>query len=115
MSIENLSAVMGSREIAFQHEPNFRLGFPIVDGCSEIYRRIVACVNACAGLSTEVLEQPGIIHHRIESACGELYEVKQQRDALLAALKMAVQQNINDMVMTGEECRQCMVAIAAAT
>lgn len=46
-------------------------------------RRIVACVNACAGIPTELIEQGGfaavpVATHR---------EVKQQRDDLLAALK----------------------------
>ena len=53
-------------------------------------RRLAACWNACDGISTEALEVPGIIQQRIESACGELYEVKRQRDELLAALRMVM-------------------------
>lgn len=34
---------------------------------------------------------------------------------LLAALALAVRQNSHDMLMTGEELRQCEAAIAAAT
>lgn len=34
---------------------------------------------------------------------------------LLEALKLALRQNEHDMVMTGEECRQCFAAIAKAT
>ena len=34
---------------------------------------------------------------------------------LLEALQIAVRQNDHDMVMTGEELRQCYAAIAAAT
>lgn len=50
---------------------------------TEDARRIVACVNACAGIPTELIEQGGfaavpVATHR---------EVKQQRDELLAALK----------------------------
>lgn len=37
-----------------------------------------------------------------------------ERDALLAALKIAVRQNEHDMLMTGEELRQCRAAIAKA-
>jgi len=33
---------------------------------------------------------------------------------LLEALKRAVRQNEHDMVMTGEECRQCRAVIAKA-
>ena len=33
---------------------------------------------------------------------------------LLEALKLAVRQNEHDMLMTGEECRQCRAAIAKA-
>ena len=46
-------------------------------------RRIVACVNACRGLSTDELEQHGLV-----SAVGyELIELTKQRDELLAALQ----------------------------
>ncbi len=34
---------------------------------------------------------------------------------LLAALRLAVRQNSHDMLMTGEELRQCEAAIAKAT
>lgn len=42
-------------------------------------RRIVACVNACAGVSTEALEKQG----------GKAIHAMAQRDYLLAALKEA--------------------------
>lgn len=46
-------------------------------------RRIVACVNACRGLSTDELEKHGLV-----SAVGtELIELEKQRDQLLAALE----------------------------
>ena len=46
-------------------------------------RRIVACVNACRGLSTDELERFGLA-----SAFGtELIELEKQRDQLLAALE----------------------------
>lgn len=45
-------------------------------------RRIVACVNACRGLSTDDLEKTGLV-----SAVGhELLRLEQQRDDLLTAL-----------------------------
>lgn len=47
-------------------------------------RRIVACVNACDGLSNEALEEPGVFQSRIGELMGELREVKLQRDNLLA-------------------------------
>ena len=43
-------------------------------------RRIVACVNACAGISTELLECPG---GNVAKVAGRLMK---QRDELLAAL-----------------------------
>ena len=50
-------------------------------------RRIVACVNACAGLSTHELEA----YERADWLSNGLkaMKYKQQRDALLAALKQA--------------------------
>ena len=49
-------------------------------------RRIVACVNACRGLSTDELEQHGLV-----SAVGyELMELTKQRDELLEAAKAVV-------------------------
>lgn len=48
-------------------------------------RRIVACVNACRGLSTDELEKHGLV-----SAVGtELIELEKQRDQLLTALEVA--------------------------
>lgn len=43
-------------------------------------RRIVSCVNACAGIDTDI----------IESNVGNVWHLLQQRDELLAALKMWV-------------------------
>ena len=47
-------------------------------------------------------------------AAAELRRLHVQRDALLEALKLAVRQNEHDMLMTGEELRQCRAAIAKA-
>jgi hypothetical protein len=41
--------------------------------------------------------------------------LEQAAPMLLDALKLAVQQNSHDMLMTGEELRICTAAIAAAT
>lgn len=46
-------------------------------------RRIVACVNACEAFSTQQLEEGQVI--------GIIGELRLQRDALLAALKDAVE------------------------
>lgn len=64
---------------------------PAVNGITGSFRagnarRLVACWNACDGISTEALEI-GAIQDRIASACGELYEAKKQCAELLAALK----------------------------
>lgn len=46
-------------------------------------RRIVACVNACRGLSTDDLERKGLV-----AAVGnQLLDIEKQRDELLEALK----------------------------
>lgn len=47
-------------------------------------------------------------------AAAELRRLYAQRDALLEALKLALRQNEHDMLMTGEELRQCRAAIAKA-
>lgn len=44
---------------------------------------------------------------------GRTQRAEAQRDALLEALKLAVRQNEHDMLMTGEELRQCRAAIKA--
>lgn len=51
-----------------------------------------------------------------EAATGlrRLAAIEAERDALLGALKIAVRQNEHDMLMTGEELRQCRAAIAKA-
>ena len=46
-------------------------------------------------------------------AADEIELLRKQRDELLAALKLAVKQNSHDMLMTGEESRQCEKAIAS--
>jgi hypothetical protein len=52
---------------------------PEVDSCEANARRIVACVNACAGMPTDVLEDKSILKASAE--------IMQQRDELLSALE----------------------------
>lgn len=51
-------------------------------------RRIVACVNACAGLTTEFLEAPDLSFAPAHTAA-KMTEIELERDQLLAALKKA--------------------------
>lgn len=69
-------------------------------------RRIVACVNACAGIPTELIEEGGfaavpVITHR---------EVKQQRDKLLAALKVMRERHQIDDSHHADLCEYCINA-----
>ena len=62
-------------------------------------RRIVACVNACRGLSTDELEQKGLV-----AAVGnELLVADQLRDELLAALTLSLEQMECDAVFIDGE------------
>lgn len=73
-------------------------------------RRLVACWNACIDFPTADLEScpdGGLFH-----LAAHANELAIQRDELLAALRLAVRQNSHDMLMTGEELRQCEAAIA---
>lgn len=58
---------------------------------------------------------------RLENECHiepltdeQIEQLRTQRDELLDALKLALRQNEHDMVMTGDECRQCRAAITKA-
>lgn len=68
------------------------------DGCAAFSgeanaRRIVSCVNACAGVDTETLV--AIANGEMNgSEIWELAKVKKQRDELLAALKMIAQSTV---------------------
>lgn len=62
-------------------------------------RRIVACVNACRGLPTDELEQKGLV-----AAVGtQLLDVEQQRDVLLSALTLSLEQMEGDTVCIESE------------
>ena len=54
----------------------------------------------------------GKLLNQCASELRRLHEVNQE---LLEALELAVRQNSHDMLMTGEELRQCESAIAKAT
>ena len=58
-------------------------------------RRIVACVNACAGLDTDLLENMlmlgDTLKQRFKVLTNSESELQQQRDKLLAALESAVE------------------------
>lgn len=90
---------------AVAHMPRSRL-LPTKENA----RRIVACVNACAGIPTELVEQGGfaaipVATHR---------EVKQQRDELLAALKAMLGNTEADSDEACAAHRQARAAIAKA-
>lgn len=71
-------------------------------------RRIVACINALEGVSTEHLEKYGI-----PDFAEKISVLQKQRDQLREALELALRQNSNDMLLTGEELRLCEAALAA--
>lgn len=75
-------------------------------------RRIVACVNACRGLSTDELEKHGLV-----SAVGtELIELEKQREQLLAALEqIARYPATRSDEMSMESARDIARAAIAAT
>ena len=54
-------------------------------------RRIVACVNACDGLTTEFLETPDLAFSPARAAA-KMAEIERQRDQLLEAIQYAVSQ-----------------------
>lgn len=58
-------------------------------------RRIVACVNACATISTENLESmDSVVGAVMKQADAEIKKVKQQRDELLAALESLIDMDV---------------------
>ena len=65
---------------------SLRLAFTYGEGDTDEAnaRRITACVNACAGIDTELLE---IIADNDKTLAGVIANVEKQRDELLAALE----------------------------
>lgn len=62
---------------------------PDMDEAKANARRIVACVNACAGINTENLEQNKPLLSGLRSLNDRIRNAERQRDQLLAALKEA--------------------------
>ena len=69
-------------------------------------RRIVACVNACAGIDTELLE---IIEDNDKTLAGVIANVEKQRDELLAAIE-AIAIN-SEECLDFDECTAMLVSI----
>lgn len=55
------------------------------EGCADQIRRIVACVNACVGVATAVLESD---YQQGYEPWGHVKHLERQRDELLAALQL---------------------------
>lgn len=70
-------------------------------------RRIVACVNACAGIRTEALEHRV---HLLKAEDDSIANIKQQRDELLAACKTTLEENLH--LADGDVCT--LIAIKKA-
>lgn len=71
-------------------------------------RRIIACVNACAGIGTEYLEKFG------GTTFNDFKRVKRQRDELLAALK-GLFNEFGELSYDIADLDRCRAAIAKAT
>lgn len=77
------------------------------DLCIANAQRIVACVNACAGIDNETLIHAGVVQR------GELGDVIRQRDILLEALKELLidvkisQNNMRDAEKTDSRWEGC--------
>jgi hypothetical protein len=87
--------------------------WPIIPESSsnENFSRIVACVNACAGISNEELEDVGNIRRLVTEAL----QAEAQRDELLAALENLIAwANIKDGSPSQQLRDDAMTAIAKA-
>ena len=83
-----------------------RRGF---DGCAEDARRIVACVNACAGMMTEDLEEG-----EIQKIRDEHRELRKNIDIAIAALEDLAKEYLDPSV-SGYKARDALEKIKAAT
>ena len=73
-------------------------------------RRIVACVNACAGIPTEELESAGTIAVEVKDEMqDELLHVIRQRDELLDVINHIV----NEVKLTSSQYELCRQALAS--
>lgn len=75
-------------------------------------RRIVACVNACSGISTENLEQNNPIAEGLRNLNQLLRTAEAQRDALLVALESLVDMDV--AYQRGEKVELAVEAARAA-
>lgn len=78
---EGLTILCADGHIIFRMDVSFYLP----EERKEAARRIVACVNACAGIPTDQLESGEARYVRNELA--DIYALEKQRDELLAALE----------------------------
>jgi len=73
--------------------------------------------NGQAVVKAEHIEVATCWHHSVGAIEEEMHAnacLIAAAPDLLKALKVALRQNEHDMMMTGEECRQCWAAIAKA-
>lgn len=80
-------------------------------------RRIVACVNACAGISTDGLESTGLggLQHIAEATFEQRMDrnqIEQQRDDLLAAAQQTIEENGH--LADGDNCTLAVLKAAIA-
>lgn len=80
---------------------------------SDDARRIVACVNACAGLDTDALEKLPDISKVAAARRKYIAEIEQQRDQLRAALDKLYNAMDSCVDLTPEVMWQARAALAA--
>lgn len=73
-------------------------------------RRIVACVNACEGISTESLERSDVI----ASMQGERRRLETQRDDLLAVLERIAGLTLSQFMGPHDMALECVNLASAA-
>ena len=104
---EGLTILDADGHIIFRMDVSFYLPEERKDAA----RRIVACVNACAGFSTETLEliaSVGGMQHKMTATAA----VASQRDKLLAALNLIEVDKDGDGFICREAMEQVREAIA---
>ena len=96
----------GSRQISSFDGPQNEEQFSNV-------RRIVAAVNACAGYSTEELEQATLDNRHRHEIIADLVKSNKQRDELLAALEKAANTfwKLNDADIHAQEAEAVIASV----
>lgn len=108
---EKLAASRGSEGkppfnavVVEQDWPEFDLVWEMIEarmtGKDNDARRISACVNACAGIDTELLE---IVAENDKTLAGVIAGLEKQRDELLAALELCIPELRGWMNCHGED------------